>query len=165
MLQSNSPLFSNDLAGFVKACVMIGGPIFTGVFLFLKLGNSEKIAQVKRETERATELVKGDVNGLGTRVDNLVVEMTRIRSDVDRINGAIVDSQRDIMAAIAASSEAQLRAVHAADLQTAERFSSLRVDVGRLQERNDLGQCLVEFGKSIERLIEKMDVQQQRPKS
>jgi uncharacterized protein YoxC len=161
------PLFSNDLAGFVKAALMIAGPIFAGVLLYLKIGSREKISatrrdfekadedlkesitEAKRIAERATDLVKNDINGLGSRVDNLVTEMTRIRTDVDAVKKSITESQRDIMTAIAASSEAQLRAVHDSNLSISERFALLRVDVGRLQERGDVAGRLADSIESL----------------
>jgi len=134
-LQSTTvPLFTDDLMGFVKIVSLIVGtvliPLAALIVYFLKRSDTSEVAALRTE-----------INGLGARVNSIEQQHARLTEQVATIQRQIAESQRDVMQAITASGEAQLRAVH-----------SVEVQVARLEERNDLGACLQEFGRSIERL-------------
>lgn len=129
-----NPLFSNDLVGLIKfLSIMVGVvllPLGGLVVYFLKRGDSQDRTKMQAE-----------LNGFGERLNKDEQALTRLSEGLMHLNTLISGAQRDTMTAIQASAEAQIRAVHVVDVQ-----------VARLQERNDLGECLAEFGKSIEQL-------------
>lgn len=129
-----SPLFTNDLVGFTK----IIGLLLTLVLLPLA---ALVVYFLKRGPDGAINDFKVSLNGLGERVNAVERENAKLGTAVSALQTSISESQRDIMEAIRASSEAQIKAVHSVELQ-----------VARLQERNDLGDALVTFSKSIEKL-------------
>lgn len=130
------PLFTNDIVGIVKILVILYGsvmlPLAALVVYFLKRGPDAAVAQLRT-----------DFNGLGGTVSQLKAELSATNERVNMVYSQIAESQRDIMTAIQASSEAQIRATHLVELE-----------VARLQERNNLGDSLRAFGTSIERLID-----------
>lgn len=142
MIQSPGPLLTNDLAGFIKIIAIIVGivllPVGALVVYFLKSGAQQKI-----------DALTSELNGFGDRVNAREVAHAHLDERVTGIYSSIAGSQRDILDAIRASGDAQMRAVHLVEIQ-----------VARLQERNDLGEAVAAFGKSIERLANTFD---QRP--
>lgn len=130
----NSPLFTNDLAGFLKIVMVllisVLLPLMGLVVYFLKRGPDMALVQFR-----------SDLNGLGTKVNDMQMEQARLKEQLAAVYGTITGSQQQIMEAIRASGEAQIRAVHLVELE-----------VARLQERGNLGDCLATFGASIEKL-------------
>lgn len=150
LLDQTAPLFSNDLVGFIKIIAIIVGtvsiPIGSVIIVFLKKAENDRVAQIETSLLAKVAQLKSDLDGVGGRVGQNEKEVAEVRVEVRALTSQIAESQRDILTALQASSEAQLRA-----------SSDIKVDVARLQERNDLGRCVSEFGKSIERLVEKLD--------
>ena len=79
-------------------------------------------------------------------------ETQRIRGDVDAVRSEIAGSHRDILEAIRASSEAQLKAVHASDIATMNQVNGVRIDIARLQEQTNLGEAMLSFTEAITKL-------------
>lgn len=128
------PLFTNDLNGFTKILGLLVGVVLLPVAALV-------VYFLKRGPDAALAAFRSDLNGLGTKVNGMDAELGKTNERVNMLAGNIANSQRDIMEAIRASSEAQIRAVHLVE-----------VEVARLQERNNLGDCLVTFGNSIREL-------------
>lgn len=128
------PLFTNDMTGFAKILsllvVVVLLPIASLVVYFLKRGPDAAIKEVK-----------SDLNQVGTKVNAMESRLAATDERVSGLYAQIAGSQSDIMRAIQASSEAQIRAVHIVE-----------IEVARLQERSNFGDCLATFGASIERL-------------
>jgi hypothetical protein len=133
-----TPLFTNDLVGFIKAIAILEGtimlPLAGLVIYFLKRGPDSAISDLRHE-----------MNGLGTRVNVVEQAIARQSEQTAATQRMIGEASRDMMQAIVASGDAQLRAVHAVELQ-----------VERLKGQSDFGECLTQFSKSIERLIERI---------
>lgn len=134
MLQVQQAPISSELAFFVKLLsllvVVILLPVAALVVYFLKRG-----------PDMALKEFRVDLNGLGGRMNSLEGKQAATDEKVSMIHSAIATSQGDIMRAIEASGQAQIRAVHLVE-----------IEVARLQERSNLGDCLASFGASIERL-------------
>jgi hypothetical protein len=133
-----SPLFTNDLAGFIKVVAILYGtvmlPLAALVIYFLKRGPESAISELRHE-----------MNGLGGRVNVVEQAIARQSEQTAATQRMIGEASRDMMQAIVASGDAQLRAVHAVELQ-----------VERLKGQSDFGECITQFSKSIERLIERI---------
>jgi hypothetical protein len=133
-----SPLFTNDLAGFIKVVAILYGtvmlPLAALVIYFLKRGPDSAISELRHE-----------MNGLGGRVNVVEQAIARQSEQTAATQRMIGEASRDMMQAIVASGDAQLRAVHAVELQ-----------VERLKGQSDFGECITQFSKSIERLIERI---------
>lgn len=136
---ARDPLFTNDLVGFIKILSVIVFVVLTPlaalVVYFLKRGPDSVLSQFKT-----------DLNGYGSRLGAAEQKLSAVEERVVMIYETIASSQRDIMAAIAASGQAQIKATHEVEIQ-----------VARLQERSNLGDCMATFGASIERLATAME--------
>jgi vacuolar-type H+-ATPase subunit I/STV1 len=135
---TTTPLFTADLSGFIKLLAVLVSvvliPAATLIVVFLKRTDTVRI----QKQEDA-------LNGLGERVNKVEVMNTRLQEQYNTLQNQIAGSQRDILEAIRASADVQLRAVHSVELQ-----------VERLKAQSDFGECLTQFSKSIERLIERI---------
>lgn len=135
---SAEPLFSNDLVGFIKIIAVLAGtimlPLAALVIYFLKRGPDKDIADLRHE-----------MNGLGGRVNLMEQAIARQSEQTAATQRMIGEASRDTMQAITASGDAQLRAVHHVELQ-----------VERLKGQSDFGECLTQFSKSIERLVDRI---------
>jgi vacuolar-type H+-ATPase subunit I/STV1 len=135
---TNTPLFTSDLTGLVKFLAILVSvvliPASTLIVVFLK----------RTDTARSQKM-EDSLNGLGERVNRVEIVNTRLQEQYATLQSQIAGTQRDILEAIRSSADAQLRAVHSIELQ-----------VERLKAQNDFGECLTQFSKSIERLIERI---------
>jgi hypothetical protein len=133
-----SPLFTNDLIGFIKVVAILYGtvmlPLAALVIYFLKRGPDSAISEIRHE-----------MNGLGSRVTATELAIARQGEQTAATQRMIGEASRDMMQAIVASGDAQLRAVHAVELQ-----------VERLKGQSDFAECISQFSKSIEHLIERI---------
>jgi hypothetical protein len=133
-----TPLFTNDLVGFIKAIVILEGtimlPLAGLVIYFLKRGPDGAIAELRHE-----------MNGLGARVNVVEQAIARQSEQAAATQRMIGEASRDTMQAITSSGDAQLRAVHAVELQ-----------VERLKGQADFAECLSQFSTSIERLVNRL---------
>jgi hypothetical protein len=134
----DTPLFTSDLVGLVKFLAILVSvvliPAATLIVVFLK----------RTDTARSQKM-EDSLNGLGERVNRVEIVNTRLQEQYSTLQAQIAGSQRDILEAIRSSSLAQISAVHAIELQ-----------VERLKAQADFGECLTQFSKSIERLIERI---------
>lgn len=132
------PLFTSDLVGLIKFLAILVSvvlvPAATLIVVFLK----------RTDTARSQKQ-EDALNGLGERVNRVETVNTRLQEQYATLQSQIAGSQRDILEAIRSSADAQIRAVHAIELQ-----------VERLKAQSDFGECLAQFSKSIERLIERI---------
>jgi hypothetical protein len=135
---SYGPLFTDDLTGLFK---------FLGILVSVVLVPAATLIVVflKRTDTARSQKQEDALNGLGERVNRVEIVNTRLQEQYATIQTQIAGSQRDILEAIRASSLAQITAVHAIELQ-----------VERLKTQNDFGECIAQFSKSIERLIERI---------
>lgn len=131
-----APLFTNDLVGLIKVLAIIAFtvllPVAALVVYFLKRGPDDAIRGLR-----------ADLNGLGGKITLLEASDVRISDEVNHMRETIGEAQRELMAAIRSSHDAQITAVHAVELQ-----------VARVQERTDIGESLSRFGAAVERLVE-----------
>jgi vacuolar-type H+-ATPase subunit I/STV1 len=138
MTDANTPLFTSDLVGLVKFLAILVSvvliPAATLIIVWLKRTDT---AQIQKQED--------SLNGLGERVNRVETANTRLQEQYSTLQSQIAGSQRDILDAIRASADIQLRAVHALELQ-----------VERLKAQSDFGECLNTFSKSIERLVDRI---------
>jgi vacuolar-type H+-ATPase subunit I/STV1 len=138
MTDANTPLFTSDLVGLVKFLAILVSvvlvPAATLIIVWLKRTDT---AQIQKQED--------SLNGLGERVNKVETANTRLQEQYSTLQSQIAGSQRDILDAIRASADIQLRAVHALELQ-----------VERLKAQSDFGECLNTFSKSIERLVDRI---------
>jgi hypothetical protein len=137
---TTTPLFTSDLTGLVKFLAILVSvvliPAATLIVVFLKRTDSAR----SQKQEDA-------LNGLGERVNRVENVNTRLQEQYATLQSQIAGTQRDILEAIRSTAGAQILAVHAIELQ-----------VERLKAQNDFGECLAQFSKSIERLIDRIPV-------
>ena len=136
MIQAQSPMFSNDLSGLVKVLALLTTvvllPVASLVVYFLKRSDSSKLLQFET-----------DMNGLGSRVKAVEMEQGKLGEQMAAMQRAATADHEVVLQAINRASEVQMRAVHGVELS-----------VARLDERNNIGDALTTFAKSIERLVE-----------
>jgi hypothetical protein len=136
--ESTTPLFTADMMGLIKVlAVLVSVVLIPGATLIVVFLKRTDIARFQKQEDA--------VNGLGDRVNRVEIANARLQEQYSTLQTQIAGSQRDILEAIRSSSLAQLTAVHAIELQ-----------VERLKTQNDFGECLTQFSKSIERLIERI---------
>lgn len=137
-MTDGTPLFTADLVGLVKFLAILVSvvliPAATLIVVFLK----------RTDNARAQKM-EDSLNGLGERVNRVEIVNTRLQEQYSTLQSQIAGTQRDILEAIRSSASAQINAVHAIELQ-----------VERLKAQADIGECLTQFSKSIEKLIERI---------
>lgn len=150
-----TPLFPNDLTGFIKiVAIMLTTvllPLAGLVVYFLQRG--DKIEKVRLEEQ---------MNGLGKRLNEDESDQQRTQENLRHLNTLIAESNRDIMQAIRLSAEEQIRAVREVERMTTNGLKDVEIKAARLEERNDLGECLSAFGKSIDGLVQSITERDER---
>lgn len=163
-----TPLFTNDLVGFIKFVIIMVVPIFGFTLYWLRRGPDDKIKDLGRDlTQLGAKVDEHDKESSknSTRCDERIgaLEGRMIRSETDReqlrdrvskneaniqgIHALITSNNSDITNLIVTSSERQMAAVH-----------KLEVQIATLQERTNIGEHFERFGDAISDAI-KMAVQ------
>lgn len=135
-MQATTPLFSNDVQGYIKAVIFIVGPIAGTVLWYLRKGPDGEIKDMKK-----------DMEGFGRRLNADEAELAATNARVDALYTTMAGYQRDIMDGIKASSQEQLKAVH-----------SLEIQIAVIQSQNSIAKTLSEIGdKIVEAVIHRAD--------
>lgn len=132
MLQTSQPLFSNDLAGAVKAGIAFGGTllVLSGVIVKWGQGRFQKELEMAEEAQKKTA---DDLTALGKKVDDLdkgcIEETARtgeMRSRLDRqdlILQGVLTQQGEFKAGITA--------LHAQSVELQRDMTTLITESGR----------------------------------
>lgn len=164
---STTPLFSNDLGGFIKILsiilVTVLLPLGGLIVYFLKSGTTRQIDALKAGTEQSLTAMKAaadaqvailtqQLNGYGGRLNTDEENLRLVVSSVSGIRQTVHESARETLDAFRTSAEAIRETVNNTGRANLEASHTLDNRLGRLEERADIAGPIKDICGSIEKL-------------
>ena len=149
ILQSSSPILSNDAQGwitFLAVVVAVIGSMVGAVVILAKRGDREAIRAVDMKVDAFQGQVMKDLNNIGSKFNGMELEAEKahaeLRTEIKGINSTLEGYHREQLTLIMDMSRAHTNEVHKVDRQ-----------VGILMERSNLVDCINQLGAQIAKAI------------
>lgn len=145
-MQNVTPFFSNDIQGFLKVVGTFGTIVLLTAGIFVKWGQSafaKRLDKIESDLDKVGSIVNGiktDCTTSNTRHEELRARLDRKESVIETMLTEQGKQEASISSASALVNTNQNSLIVMLNDQMRERdkeITALKVEIGRLQERND----------------------------
>ena len=131
-MESTSPLFTADPLGILKFFILYGTAVAGAIFAIRKWVNEP----AHQKVEGLRTQVKHDLDGVGTKVNAIEIQLGRLEVAQDKIESEARNNQRDLMAAISANSQLLARLNERTEIMLDNRMQNIQRVANELDQRN-----------------------------